>query len=123
MAALGVELIGHAVRRLSVSGPTSLTGRGYASMQQRQLDRYLVLLRQCDDLSVAGHRRCNGRAEEFDGLPAAIDEGPQNIDKPVACRNRKFTGSHCAHSHPSYLLWAECRSQVTWMCFPSVKWR
>ena len=35
MAALGVELIGHAVMRLSVSGPTSLTGRGYASMQQR----------------------------------------------------------------------------------------
>ena len=38
MAALGVELIGHAVRRLSVSGPTSLTGRGYASMQQRHLE-------------------------------------------------------------------------------------
>ena len=38
MAALGVELIGHAVMRLSVSGPTSLTGRGYASMQQRRYD-------------------------------------------------------------------------------------
>ena len=39
MAALGVELIGHAVGRLYVSGPTSQAGRGYASMQQRHAKR------------------------------------------------------------------------------------
>ena len=32
----GIAVVQSAVRRLSVSGPSSLTGRGYASMQQRQ---------------------------------------------------------------------------------------
>jgi hypothetical protein len=35
MAALGVELIGYGFGQLSDSGPKSLTGQRYASMQQR----------------------------------------------------------------------------------------